>query len=246
MATFKETKQVAELYEDNSRYKHYHTPSQLIRYYSNFFEYKEMPDLITFKQDESKQQQFHQARNQQHLLFIFPENETLPQELINYAEKQNYKIEKMELYETKELSVKRQAGEVKVVCDDQTFSDFLQVCRAGELQYDEDFVDLKEEMHTADLGDETIIQLVAYNGGRPVGKLEAILNDSFIELDDFYVLEDARGKGIGSALQAQVLTYGESLILIADGNDTPREMYEKQGYKKVSERYELLKVKGSS
>jgi len=32
------------------------------------------------------------------------------------------------------------------------------------------------------------------------------------------------------------------VILVADGNDTAREMYQKQGYKKISERYEFLKA----
>ncbi|ULG74338.1 GNAT family N-acetyltransferase [Macrococcus brunensis] len=246
MVSFKDTKQVAEVYSENTRYTHFHTPSQLIRYYSNYFEYQVMPSLETFKDDEKMQTDFHEQRGQKHLLFIFPENVPLPQDIKDYAEDAGYTVEKMELYQTEQLTLGKRAGEVKIVGDDQTFRDFLSVCRVGELEYGEEFADLKIDMHTADRADDTVIQLVAYDNGQPVGKLEAILNGELIELDDFYVLETSRGKGIGTALQEKVLDYGQSLILIADGNDTPRDMYERQGYRKVSERYELLKVKSSS
>ncbi|WJP97946.1 GNAT family N-acetyltransferase [Macrococcus bovicus] len=246
MVSFKDTKQVAEFYSENTRYTHFHTPSQLIRYYSNYFEYKVMPSLEAFKEDEKIQSDFHERHGQQHLLFIFPENEPLPQDLKDYAEASGYTTEKMELYQTEELTLGKRAGEVRIVGDDQTFKDFLAVCRVGEREYGEEFADLKTEMHTADRADDSVIQLVAYDHGQPVGKLEAILHGDLIELDDFYVLETARGKGIGTALQEKVLDYGQSLILIADGNDTPKEMYERQGYRKISERYELLKVKSSS
>ncbi|TDM02306.1 GNAT family N-acetyltransferase [Macrococcus carouselicus] len=247
MVSFKDTKQEGEFYQDYGRFVHYHTPSQLIRYYSNFFLYDEVPDLATFKADEKLQSDFHEARGQHHLLFIFPDNVELPHDLMLYAESASYKLEKMELYRTDNLTLKKRSGDVKVVSEnDEIFADFLKVCRAGELEYGEEFADLKEEMHTRDLEDDSIIQLVAYHEDQPVGKLEAIINESIIELDDFYVLEGFRGLGIGSALQQQVLTFGKSLLLIADGNDTPREMYERQGYRKISERYELLKVKSSS
>lgn len=78
MVSFKDTKQVAEFYSENTRYTHFHTPSQLIRYYSNYFEYKVMPSLEAFKEDEKIQSDFHERHGQQHLLFIFPQNEPLP------------------------------------------------------------------------------------------------------------------------------------------------------------------------
>lgn len=248
MVTFNDTKRDAEWYADYERYTHYHTPSQLIKYYANYYEYNELPTLEQFKQDIKDQQRFHLERGQQHLLFIFPENVELTEELLNYGETEGLTLEKMELYraDTSQLEANNHPSVdiVEVLERGKAFNDFLVVCRESEIEYGEDFVELKRQTHTRDLLDPSVVQLVAYIHGEPAGKLEAILNERTVELDDFYVRAVFRGQGIGSMLQQFVWNRaGERpVILVADGNDTAREMYQKQGYKKISERYEFLKA----
>ncbi|MCE4955993.1 GNAT family N-acetyltransferase [Macrococcoides caseolyticum] len=245
--TFKDTKVDAELFSENERYKHYHTPSQLIKYYANYFEYKVMPDVKSFIEDYHVQRAFHDQYQQKHALFIFPENNTLSQTLIDTAQQYGFGVEKMELYlleqapETKATDIEV----VQVVTNDDVFKDFLEVCREGDLEYGEEFADLKALTHRRDLHDETVLQFVGYQHGFPAGKIEAIESEAFIEVDDFYVLDAMRKQGVGTSLQQAIWQYagmkGKQVILIADGNDSPREMYQKQGYIKVSERYELLR-----
>lgn len=246
--SFADTYNDADIYDDNQRYTHYHTPTQLIKYYANYFHYKVMPDVETFIADYDQQKSFHALHGQQHALFIFPENKVLDENLMDKAKSLGFTVEKMELYVLKEMpqSKDTEIVVVQVVNDDDVLTDFLEICREGDLEYGVEFADLKEKTHRRDLLDEKILQFTGYLHGFPAGKVEAIESDSLIELDDFYVLDAMRKQGVGTALQQAVWHYakkvGKQVILIADGHDSPREMYQRQGYTLVSERFELLSV----
>lgn len=245
LTSFNDTHNDANILKQYDRYTHYHTPEQRIKYYANYFLYNEMPDLATFKQDLENQKAFHKQNDQHHLLFIFPENKTIPEDILAYAKSLGLTHEFMELYETRHVTLKEAGDEgivIKEVINDETLNDFLHACAIGEIEYGQAFVDLKRTQHVKNYNDKKIIQLVAYDNEKPVGKLEAIINDHTLELDDFYVDSHYRNKGIGTKLQRVACEKrdGRSVILIADGNDTAKDMYQKQGYKKVAERHELL------
>ncbi|WP_251750271.1 GNAT family N-acetyltransferase, partial [Staphylococcus aureus] len=59
-----------------------------------------------------------------------------------------------------------------------------------------------------------------------------------------YVHEDFRNKQIASFLQRKGIEMAQDkeVILQADSNDTPREMYLKQGYELQSNRFEIFKL----
>ena len=185
MITFEKINNDAKVYLENERYVHYHTPDQLIKYYANYYDYKVMPTIDEFKEDLTTQQQFHEHHGQEHLLFIFPENEQLDEELVAFGKSQGCQLEHMELYRLKSPGQLRQNDNVQ--------------CEVVEKE----------------------------------GKV----------FDDFYVLDSARRQGVGSKLQEAVYEQrgGKEVILVADGNDTARDMYVKQGYEKVSEQWEMLK-----
>ncbi len=246
MTTFEKINNDAKVYSENARYIHYHTPDQLIKYYANYYDYKVMPTIDEFKEDVTTQQQFHERHGQEHLLFIFPENEQLDEVLIEYGKSTGCQIEHMELYRLKSPGQLRQNEKVQceiVKEEGKVFDDFLAVCAIGERKFGDEFVELKKKTHLRDLYDERIIQIVGYLEGKAVGKIEAIVEEETIEIDDFYVLDSARRQGVGSKLQEAVYEQrgGREVILVADGNDTAREMYVKQGYEKVSERWEMLR-----
>lgn len=246
--SFADTHNDAEVFEENEKYIHYHTPSQLVKYYANYFQYKEMPDVEMFLTDYDKQKTFHEQRGQKHALFIFPECEVLNDAFQEKAKDLGFTVEKMELYLLKEMPKSKdiEIEVVQVLNDDDVLLDFLQVCREGDLEYGEEFADLKERTHRRDLLNPQILQFVGYQHGFPAGKVEAVESAHYVELDDFYVLDAMRKQGVGTALQQAIWHYsqtvGKQVILIADGNDSPREMYQRQGYELVSERYELLSV----
>ncbi|UBH09024.1 GNAT family N-acetyltransferase [Macrococcus armenti] len=246
--SFSNTHNDVDVYEVNERYIHYHTPNQLIKYYANYFQYKVMPDVDTFMNDYEKQKTFHEQRGQKHALFIFPEKEVLDDALQERAKTLGFTVEKMELYLLKEMpkSKDTEIEVVQVLKENDVFLDYLEVCREGDLEYGEEFADLKARTHRRDVLNPQILQFVAYQHGFPAGKVNAVESAKYVEIDDFYVLDAMRKQGVGTALQQAVWRYasqvGKQVILIADGNDAPREMYQRQGYALVSERYELLRV----
>ncbi|WP_052044358.1 GNAT family N-acetyltransferase [Alkalihalobacillus alcalophilus] len=67
-----------------------------------------------------------------------------------------------------------------------------------------------------------------------------------IEIDNLHVDDNYQKRGIGRQLQKAVMNEfpDKTVILIADGDDTPREMYQKQGYQYLSFMYEVLKTWG--
>ena len=78
-----------------------------------------------------------------------------------------------------------------------------------------------------------IKRLVAYLNNEPIGVVDVIESENYIELDGFGVLEQFRHQGIGSTMQSLVGEYAISrdhkpVILVADGEDTAKDMYAKQ------------------
>ncbi len=82
---------------------------------------------------------------------------------------------------------------------------------------------------------DVIKRLVAYSNNEPIGVVDVIESENYIELDGFGVLEQFRHQGIGSTMQSITSEYAISrdhkpVILVADGEDTAKDMYAKQGY----------------
>ncbi|SIJ64841.1 Acetyltransferase (GNAT) family [Mycobacteroides abscessus subsp. abscessus] len=97
---------------------------------------------------------------------------------------------------------------------------------------------------------QTIIQkkddkkrLVAYVDNEPVGTVDVIITDETIEIDSFGVIEQFQRQGIGSTIQAYIgdLANERPVILVADGEDTAKDMYLKQGYTYQSFVYHIVK-----
>ena len=88
------------------------------------------------------------------------------------------------------------------------------------------------------------MQIMAYYQGLPAGAVDVIIAEETAEIDGLSVKEAFQKKGIGSRLQRFVMdTFADkTIILVADGEDTPREMYQKQNYQYLGFQYEIQKV----
>lgn len=73
--------------------------------------------------------------------------------------------------------------------------------------------------------------------------MDLIVSMKSIEIDGFGVLETYRHQGIGSTIQAYIgkLAKKKPVILVADGEDTAKDMYLKQGYTFLGYRYQIIK-----
>ncbi|MGA5689718.1 GNAT family N-acetyltransferase [Cytobacillus pseudoceanisediminis] len=71
-----------------------------------------------------------------------------------------------------------------------------------------------------------------------------IIKEYTAEIDGLMVHEDFQKKGIGRRLQKSVMDQfkDKTIILVADGEDTPKEMYRRQNYQYLGKQYNLLKI----
>ena len=73
--------------------------------------------------------------------------------------------------------------------------------------------------------------------------MDLIKSENTIEIDGFGVLPEYQRQGIGQAMQSFVATVANNrtIILVADGEDTAKDMYLNQGYVYISYSYNILK-----
>src|SRR5690606_20488073 len=102
----------------------------------------------------------------------------------------------------------------------------------------------KKAQHLRNYRDKSIQQFIAFYKGKAAGSVDVIIKERTAEIDGLMVHEELQKKGIGSRLQKSVMDQfkDRTIILVADGDDTPKEMYRRQNYLYLGKQYNLLKV----
>ena len=244
--TFKDTYTLGNIVNETNLFLHYHYPEMLMRYDSNFIEFKMLPSLAEFEEAEKYLKEFHLSKGQKHLKFYFPENINLSDELNAYLTDTSYEIGFLELYtiEPKCFPAVENNSEIdSQLVTDKTLAMLLDLQYKHSLAYGEAFAKQKIDLIKRQFVNPAIQQLLAFYKGEPVGYLDIIISSKTIEIDDLSVSQAFQRKGIGSHLQryAMDLFPEKTVLLMADGEDTPREMYKKQQYKNVGFKYEVQK-----
>ncbi|MBA8760293.1 GNAT family N-acetyltransferase [Staphylococcus schleiferi subsp. coagulans] len=236
-----------EIIESNERYTIYAKPSRPLAYDANKWVYHQMPDQLTLKGDMLQQQVMHQKIGAAHLQFEFPENVKPKPSMMQFLRAQGFQLGCLELYVI-EANMLRQLKEKPIRMIRVTTNhveDFLQVATPLNLPYGDDYAaEFSDAVRKhVELGEHTLDYYVAYLDDRPVGILNLIEKESTVEIDGFAIVEKYRGQGIGSSMQAKVgeIAGKRPVILVADAEDTAKEMYIKQGYTYVSFQYSALK-----
>ncbi|ARJ50437.1 GNAT family N-acetyltransferase [Staphylococcus lutrae] len=229
----------------------YLTPNAPLTYDSNKWIYHQMPDRLTFKADMLRQQSIHRSHRMYHLKFEFPENIKPDATMLQFLRSQGFQIGSVELYAIEAADLRKLKGprvQIKRVTL-ENIADYMAVNTPLSLQYGEDY--LKEShrlLHERCQKPTYPLQsYVAYEHATPVGIMNLIETDRTVELDGFAVAEHARGRGIGSSMQVFTGEVADTrpVILLADAEDTARDMYMKQGYTFMSFQYSVLKEKSS-
>ncbi|MCS4486024.1 GNAT family N-acetyltransferase [Staphylococcus americanisciuri] len=233
-------------FEEDARLKYYRTPERPLKYDGNKWCYKVMPDKLTFQSDMLKQRKIHASQGSSHLNFDFPQDEKPPVELLQYLRAEGFTLGCVELYMIEGAQLRAltdQAIDMKRVTSNN-LEDYFAVFRPDSLEYGEAYITECEVYMQSVIRDEQhpLHYYVAYEEERPVGILNIISNKDYIELDGFAVLSDYRHQGIGTRMQAVVgaLAQNRPVILVADAEDTAKDMYVKQGYTYVGFQYSAL------
>ncbi|WP_025784169.1 GNAT family N-acetyltransferase [Sporosarcina sp. D27] len=228
-------------------YSHFHLPDMPLYYDSNFMEFKKMPTVSEFKKAEHELKIYHTARGQYHLKFTFPQDEPISKELTAYLNRQDYEIGFLELYALypKDFPETSPSSAIKVLpVTGSNLEEFLHLQRTIDEQFGKDFAAQKQLQHKKNFSNPDFLQLVAYFEEEIAGSVDLIIQSRTVEIDGLHVLEKMRHKGVGSQLQRWLMEQfpDKLIILVADGEDTPREMYQKQNYKYIGYQYETVKA----
>lgn len=248
--TFEAIYTLGRLEFENELYKHIHYPDMLIRYDSNYIEFKRMPSLEEFKEAEHYLKEFHQRNAQNHLKFFFPENEEPDEEVRVHMEKAGYEVGFMELYaiDPANFSFRESSPDIDIrEVTTENIDDFITLQYKEDVKIGEEFANQKTELNKRQFADKDILQVIAFYKGNPAGSVVIILSEGTAEIDSLSVDKAFQRKGIGASLQKFVMDSfpDKAVILVADGEDTPREMYRKQNYRYQGFMYEGLKIEES-
>lgn len=245
--TFNQIYTLGNVETENELYKHIHYPEMLLRYDSNFIEFKRMPSLTEFKNAVNYLREFHLKNGQKHIKFSFPANEKPAGELLEYMNDSAFMTGFTELYviEPNQFPLVEENPDIEIqVVTKENLETYLNLQYQQDLGFGGKFADQKVALHIRNFADPQIQQLLALYKGVPAGSVDIIISKNTAEIDGLIVDESYQKKGIGSRLQKFVMEkYRDKLIiLVADGEDTPREMYRRQNYQYRGFKYQTYKV----
>ncbi|MDN4495627.1 GNAT family N-acetyltransferase [Ureibacillus aquaedulcis] len=244
--TFTHIHRGGKVIPETEEYKQIHEPDFLSRYDSNLITWKCMPTVDLLKEAEGSLRDFNLQTSQKHLKFIFPPNEKLTDEIQAYLSSNNYSIGFLELYsiQPNDFSASGNAEAAIQFVTREKLEDFLHLQFNEDLQFGENFAKEKQTFLRNQYTKDNVHYILAYDQAKPVGSVILFDKEDTTEIDNLFVLESYQRKGIGSAIQHFIMKHfhDKTIILVADGEDTPREMYQRQNYCLEGFQYEALKV----
>ena len=245
--TFENTHQSGEVVFENDLYIHIHHPEMLLSYDNNYIKFKSNPSVAEFTETEQYLRSFHLKYGQKHVKFNFPENEKLTPELINLLIAANYNIGLLELYTIQPNQFPAVKGNPEITIQpvsDINLDTYLEFQFEQDLKFGYGYAEQRQVQHERNFRNEKILQLIAYFQGFPAGSADVIITNGTAEIAEFIVRETFQKKGIGSRLQKYVMDqfFDKAVILVANGEDTARDMYRRQNYQYLGYKIEVMKV----
>ncbi|AWE07615.1 GNAT family N-acetyltransferase [Lysinibacillus sp. 2017] len=179
--------------------------------------------------------------------FVFPTDNEIPFEIRHYLSEQGYMIEIMEMYAIQPNVFTKEILDITVVVEfltEHDLSGYLALHYDEEFRWGESYERDKQNMLTRNFNEHRKVQIIAKIDGQVVGSVDVIVEKETAEIDNLYVQPHYQRRGIGTKLQQFVMEqyHDKSILLVADGEDTPREMYTKQGYSYIGKQYSAIKM----
>ncbi|WP_368646024.1 GNAT family N-acetyltransferase [Alkalibacterium putridalgicola] len=237
MVTFNAIATHSTLIDENEFFAQYYDPDALFRYDSNFFQLKYSPTKEEFELIESMQIVFSKGNGLSHVKFYWPENQGIMPDTLDYLNGEEYGLEKLELYslDPAHYVFKAEVPDINVsVVQADQLDAFKQLNYIEDKTVSDSFAESKQPYYDRLFKDEAVTFLLAYFQGEPAGSCIMIDSDEGLELDDLFTLEKHRLKGIASALQSfiikEALARQTLVFLVADAEDSPKDMYKKAGF----------------
>lgn len=249
MVSFKDITSYSTCIDENEFFKQFYNKDAAFRFDSNYFELKYTPSLLEFELIEEMQLAFHQEVRLNHLKFYWPENTGFSKEIMEYFDKEGYELEMLELYSISPLEFRptRAYSQIEVqYVTEKTLEEFKKISYQQDLEFGREFADPKQHFYDWQFESPSIRLVLATINGKAAGTLTMVISEETIEIDDVATVLKYRSNGVATALQKFVMkeaqTSHKQVILVADGEDTPKQMYQRQGYQYVSYQLGAQKV----
>lgn len=232
---------------ETDRYLIHRRLKSKLSYSENYLEIKVLPETeedIDYYLSACRN--FFRDQGVNFINIVLKENTTINKKLVKYLKKIGFSEMNFNLYfvSQNKFKVKGETNfEIKKL-EKLDYTKYLDFNYKIDLEFaNKEWADHNRDNLYEDIRSEDIIQIIAKDGDKIVASTSIILEDDYFEVDNIYVHEKYRNKGIAS----NIIKYAfdnleqENCILIADNNDTPQYMYEELGFEIVSFRTSFLK-----
>lgn len=225
----------AEIVTTNEFYTIYNHPDLPYMYDINFLLLQYGPTLEEFKIIEQHLQTFHEEEGLKHLTFTWPEDTGLTPPVAEYVEKEGYGLQMLELYtiQPENFQPSKVHPDVQITSvTDESFELFKEISFEQDAQISPSFAQQKKILYDVQVDESNTLLLLAWIGKEAVGGVTLFETEESVEIDSLFVRDQWQKKGIGSAIQQFVMNLAEDriVLLAADADDSPKDMYVKQGY----------------
>ena len=232
---------------ETSHYTYYTLDEIPDRYDNNLLELHHMPTSEQWQQYEAFLIEEGKKHQQTHAQFIFPANAAIPLQLRETLTTNGYELKTLGLYETTaaRFQATREPQPIDIfIAQGEWLERYLIEQFYEDYQWGEGYAQRKMTYFRKLLTDDVMQAVIAIKDGDIAGGALVFQEPTYVELDSLYVLEDYQMQGIATAIQQFVMTLaGErTVLLIADEDDTPKAMYERQGYTKIAFHQAALKT----
>lgn len=236
MPSFKDLFPYSQRIDSNDFFEQYYNSDVPFRYDSNFFQLLYSPSVEEFKLIENMHSTFSEEYGLNHVKFYWPQNTGILPDTLAYLNEKEYGLEKLELYSINPedfLGKESSNWSIQKVQKD-TLPLFKAINYKQDLEISESFAEDKQPFYDDLHSDEHVELRLVFKDSEAVGSCLTIESDHTIELDEVFILPDYRHQGAASALQHVIMKEArdknKTVILAADAEDSPRTMYQKQGY----------------
>lgn len=206
----------------------------------NFMSFHFNPVLENFQFLESWQKDFHQEADQRFLRFHWPEDEGIYPEVFTYLNENGYQLGRMELLKINPQNFLVSSSQPPIAItrlNKDNIKNYLNLNYEADLEHGKVYAEQKQIQYQGYLKRPHIQPYLAFQDNHLVASIDLIVVKSSIEINSLYVDPKYRRQGIASALQEKAMEVAKEnetdLILIADAEDTPVDMYKQQGYESL-------------
>jgi len=232
------------IYEDNFLIQY----KSLFSYYfyeQNFFQFK---CLVNSKKLETIEHYAISTKTSDALLFKLPINVSPSTEVLDFFNCREYSKDKFINYllSPKRFVKKNNSSDyiIKKV-DSKNIEDYLKIKWEQDIELGDIFATENRSFFKKVILNENFNSYIAVlkENNQIVGFIDTTHHEQNVEIYDLFVLHNYRNNYVASTLIETIVNNNSSLIsVVADDNDTPKEMYQKLGFKKEFDWIQFQKI----